>query len=39
MLNDLGYDLEVFQIYRTIFTVNTRMSTEFMDIFVDIIVF
>ena len=39
MLNDLGHDLEIFQIYETIFTTNTPMSDDLMDIFVDIIVF
>lgn len=39
MLQELGHDLEIFQLYGEVFQKNPRVGDELMDIFVDIIMF
>lgn len=39
MLQELGHDLEIFQLYGEVFRKNPRVGDELMDIFVDIIMF
>ncbi len=39
MLQELGHDLEIFQVQGVTFARNPRIGDELIDIFVDIIVF
>jgi len=39
MLQELGHNLEIFQLYGEIFRGNPRIGEELMDVFAEIIVF